>query len=304
MSNTPTIRAILGVLASIVAIPTLLAQSSRFPAERSYTLSGNKPYIVVRGDLNDFTGRRDPAIADFETEADATKAAKALNDALKGDDVFRYLYSWRKRKADEPPLEEPPTPGKGGRIEMPKPKFVDPGPPKKGAKGSVLAGRKGRGKLGDLAVTIEFDPKGNFEITGDAKGNGKWSETETGGVYMESERSTFRGNIKKDTVSGLWFTKDNSRPVTEWSIILEDNKPDPMPKLAGPFRLFLGQFSNTADLRGGGQGQEFPTFAEARARGEKHLAENAGKQPSYRIQDASGKVIEARGVVRNFRAKE
>src|SRR5205807_2050478 len=61
----------------------------------------------------------------------------------------------------------------------------------------------------------------------------------------------------------------------------------------------IGQFSNTADLKGGGQGEEIKEFADARAKGEKHRSDNADKQPSYRIEDKSGTVIEAVGLFSN-----
>lgn len=67
----------------------------------------------------------------------------------------------------------------------------------------------------------------------------------------------------------------------------------------GPFRLYMGQYSNTADLRGGGDGEEFESFAAAKAKGDKHRADNATKQPSYRIEDKSGAVLEAHGIFKN-----
>jgi hypothetical protein len=72
---------------------------------------------------------------------------------------------------------------------------------------------------------------------------------------------------------------------------------------AGPFRLFLGQYSNTADLKGGGSGEEFQSLADARAKAARHMSANATKQPSYRIEDKDGNVIEARGLFKNIRAK-
>jgi hypothetical protein len=123
----------------------------------------------------------------------------------------------RGEKAMRPPADEPPA--KGAKIEVKRPTFVDPGSPRKG-KGSVLSGKKGRGKLGDFKATIEFASDGTFVMSGEVTGKGRWQETDTGGVYMEPVGSTFRGNIKGTKVSGLWFMKDTSRPMTEWWIDL------------------------------------------------------------------------------------
>jgi hypothetical protein len=72
---------------------------------------------------------------------------------------------------------------------------------------------------------------------------------------------------------------------------------------AGPFRLFTGAYSNTADLRGGGSGTAYSSLADARAAARKHMSGSAGSQPSYRIEDKDGKVIEARGLIRNIRPR-
>jgi hypothetical protein len=70
----------------------------------------------------------------------------------------------------------------------------------------------------------------------------------------------------------------------------------------GPFRLYTGAYSNTADLKGGGSGTEFPSLAGAQAKARKHMSDNASKQPSYRIEDKDGKVIEAQGLFKNLKA--
>jgi hypothetical protein len=152
-------------------------------------------------------------------------------------------------KGSPPPSEPPPAKPTG--IEFQRPKFVDPGSLAKG-KGSVLVGKKGDGKIGDSKVTIQFGADGRLVIGGELEGTGKWSETDTGAVYLETALSTFRGSIRGNTVSGLRFTRDVSQPVTEWSVSLRQTPKE----VKGPkFWLYDPLGKND---------QEFDSFAAAR----------------------------------------
>lgn len=71
-------------------------------------------------------------------------------------------------------------------------------------------------------------------------------------------------------------------------------------KSIAKFKLFVGQFSNTADLKGGGAGTEFNSLEEAMNAARLHLSSNRGKQPSFRIEDKNGKVLKAQGVFKNI----
>lgn len=71
-------------------------------------------------------------------------------------------------------------------------------------------------------------------------------------------------------------------------------------KVITKFKLFVGQFSNTADLKGGGTGTDFNSLEEAMNAARLHMSSNAGKQPSFRIEDQKGKVLKAQGVFKKI----
>ncbi|MCA9053874.1 MAG: hypothetical protein KDA75_08555 [Planctomycetaceae bacterium] len=71
---------------------------------------------------------------------------------------------------------------------------------------------------------------------------------------------------------------------------------------AGPFQLFTGQYSNTADVKGGGSGRGFASLEQAQREAQQHMSKNSSRQPSYRIEDRNGNVIEARGLLRTLTA--
>jgi hypothetical protein len=227
MISVPRLRPVTVIAMLFTAgVAITFAPTGKLSAQTVPRYSGNKPWIVVKLNLNDFTDKSDLILSDVDSEEDARELSRQLNDAIKGNDVGKWSFSYRKRKQDDPQLPSDPGSGPGKKIEFQKPKFVDPGSAKKDGKGSVLAGKKGRGKIGDAKVTMEFGKDGSLVVDGELTGNGKWSETETGGVYMEIAKSTFRGNIKGGSVSGLRFAKDNTRPVTEWSIDFNVEKPE------------------------------------------------------------------------------
>jgi hypothetical protein len=92
---------------------------------------------------------------------------------------------------------------------------------------SFLDGKTGKGNIGKYEVTIGFADR-QVVIRGEISGQGTYQETD-GGVYMETERSTFQGVIRGNTMSGLWFSRDKSRPAVEWSITLTEEKPQRTP---------------------------------------------------------------------------
>lgn len=202
---------------------------------------GEPRYRIVNGyAVHGYADGREIGYNWYETEDEAIDAKAKMEkvetttgkyyDKVEIKPETRRIPIQRPEKSTQPPIDPPPA--KGTKIEIKRPIFVDPGSPTKG-KGSVLAGKRGTGKIGDFNATIEFGQDGQFTISGEIQGKGKWSETDTGGVYMETERSTFRGNIKGNTVSGLWFTKDNSRPLTEWSITLGSDAAAAGARIAG-----------------------------------------------------------------------
>ena len=192
-----------------------LAQSGK-PTEQSH-YSGQRLWVVVKGDLNDFTDKGDTVQADFDTEREAQADAKQRNDILTGSDKYKYLFTYRKHTTGDPTVSsDRGIPGKG--ITLPKTKVIDPGPLKKAPS---LAGKKGQGRIGNFKVTMEFGANGELVISGELQGNGKWSQTDSGGVTMETDASKFRGNINGEQLAGVRFSKNNSQPLAEWSVALE-----------------------------------------------------------------------------------
>lgn len=104
--------------------------------------------------------------------------------------------------------------------------------------------------------------------------------------------------------------RDNDRLATERQRLIEEGREikaeeeritslerasasgDESAPLAGPFTLYLGQYSNTSGSKVG----EFDSFQEARAAGQRHMSQNASKQPNYRITDENGARIEYDGL--------
>jgi hypothetical protein len=62
--------------------------------------------------------------------------------------------------------------------------------------------------------------------------------------------------------------------------------------LEGPFILYTGQYSNTDGSRAG----DFDSFQAARIAGQRHMSQNANKQPNYSIADKNGTRIEYDGL--------
>jgi hypothetical protein len=63
--------------------------------------SGKKAWIVVKGSLKDFAGKGDTVVADFDSERDAKELSQRLNESLKGDDSYKWLFSCRRRTLDD-----------------------------------------------------------------------------------------------------------------------------------------------------------------------------------------------------------
>lgn len=59
--------------------------------------SGKKAWIVEKCSLSDFSGKSDSIVADFDSENEASDQAKQLNETLKGNEQFAWIYSYRRR---------------------------------------------------------------------------------------------------------------------------------------------------------------------------------------------------------------
>src|SRR5947209_3239761 len=83
------------------SLPAFLALVGLFAgtsiAQARLSDSGKKPWVVIKGSLDDLTGKKDTIVADFNSEKEARQQADQLNKALKGDDVARWLFTYRKR---------------------------------------------------------------------------------------------------------------------------------------------------------------------------------------------------------------
>ena len=58
---------------------------------------GTLPWVVVKGSLADFTGKVDKIVGEYESKAEAAKAAKDLYGALPANERSRWLYDAVKR---------------------------------------------------------------------------------------------------------------------------------------------------------------------------------------------------------------
>jgi hypothetical protein len=63
--------------------------------------TGQRPWVVVKSSLSDFTARGDEEVADFDSEPDAKAEASRLNDSTPNSDVGKYVYLTHKRLAGE-----------------------------------------------------------------------------------------------------------------------------------------------------------------------------------------------------------
>ena len=117
----------------------------------------------------------------------------------------------------------PATGLEGSTITKPVLTFVDPGSlTKRAAKVPSLAGKKGTGTIGKSKVTIEFTgegEKGEFVVSGDIEGKGKWKLL---GPYldMETEMAKFDGKLDGNKLGGKRKMKKGGEK-DEWSIELK-----------------------------------------------------------------------------------
>jgi hypothetical protein len=84
-----------------------------------------------------------------------------------------------------------------------------------------LEGKKGQGWIGTATVAFHFRENGTFVITGQMTGEGMWTQTGAA-VVMETARSTFKGTITGNRVSGQRTLKANRQLVDEWKVQLSD----------------------------------------------------------------------------------
>ncbi len=221
MSNRHSILVSVQILFSFIALtPHAHAQDSTAALERQLKLDGNRLWVVKKGSLQNFTGNADSVVADYDNEADAQKTAQSLNAALKGSDEFRWLYTYVKRLQAQPDAVLPLGVGRGIPIVKPNLKSAASGPLQTNEKSPLsINGKCGEGRIGTATVKMCFREKGELEITGDLAGKGKWEQSGSG-VTLSTKVSTYRGSIEGTKVAGVRFVRDNSQPLTEWSIEL------------------------------------------------------------------------------------
>jgi len=95
--------------------------------------SGQRNWIVIKGSLQDFTGKSDSLLADFDSEAAAREYAQLLNEKEK--DWTKWTYTYRMRTQDDSKALSQPDRGQHRTpIEIPNSKFVDVAPLKKDKK--------------------------------------------------------------------------------------------------------------------------------------------------------------------------
>lgn len=184
--------------------------------------TGTREWLVIKGSLQDFTGKSDTRVADFDTEAEAVKEATRLNTAEV--EWTKWTYVARRRAQDDPAPSGPVVPDgpRGAPIKQPDLKFVDPGAMRKDdPKVPSLAGRTGTGTIGTATVTLTFTGDaagGEFVVAGEMKGKGRWRQLGKH-VLMETNRSAFAGALDGDTLAGTRRAKESGEK-DGWSIRL------------------------------------------------------------------------------------
>jgi hypothetical protein len=151
------------------------------PAAGVLADSGPQPWVVVKVKLSDATGQSDQILADFPT-ADAARAQAARLQKTEKDPAH-WLYAYRSRQAEA----------------------------------SAVAGRTFEGRIGPQRVVIRFAASGEFVVSGELQGTGRWTQ-DGSGLLMETAIAKYRGQIDGDRISGLRFLFDGSQPIGEWSV--------------------------------------------------------------------------------------
>jgi hypothetical protein len=193
---------VFGVLAVFVVLPVVVLAAD----------SGQLPWVVTKGSLNDFKSQP-KVIQDFTSEDEAVQFAKEQNAA----DKDGYTYSPLKRSDLQ---KRPARKGADQTITIPTKPFVDPGPSKIGQQ-PKLEGKIGKGMVGQFEVTLDFLKGNKFVFTSGLEGKGTWEATANGAIVLSTERSDFRGSVSGNKISGKWFHKDNS-PMEDFSLIVQD----------------------------------------------------------------------------------
>jgi hypothetical protein len=119
-----------------------------------------------------------------------------------------------KPRPEQPPLSGPKSP-------------LPTTPPKSDRDTNSVSGRQGKGKLGTANVTLDFFKGGDFAVSGELEGFGKWTQTGNA-VTMETSISKFQGVIDGNKAKGKRVRRSENGEVTtdEWSIDLD---PPPAP---------------------------------------------------------------------------
>jgi hypothetical protein len=82
---------------------------------------------------------------------------------------------------------------------------------------SQMLQSKGKGKVGDAELTVEFGQHGSVSISGETKAKGKWAGTGTA-VFMETESHVWQGTVKGDTIAGMRYSKSGGDGPVEWQV--------------------------------------------------------------------------------------
>jgi hypothetical protein len=173
-----------GLTACVLAVSTLVAnRAGAQPAAGVVADSVPQPWVVMKVNLFDASGQGDQILADYPT-ADAARAQAArLQRAEK--DPTRWLYAYRSRRAEA----------------------------------GTVAGRTFEGKIGAQRVVIRFAATGEFVVSGELQGTGRWTQ-DGSSLLLETTLAKYRGQIEGDRISGLRFLIDGSQPIGAWSVAL------------------------------------------------------------------------------------
>ena len=215
---------LLFALTGFLQLPTLAySQQSTRALEDKYKGNSNSPFIVKKGSL-DFDDSKDRVIGGFNTFEEAQAASDELNQALKGDDQYRWVYLPLPSRKDpitlDEPLSGPKNVGAITKVKPPDLKIVDPGPSANSKTGD-LVGKVFKGKVGSIDVYFAFLSDNVVRFgAGEKKLDATWSIDNEGRLIITAPNATFTGTREGNKVVGKRVS--NTGYVSDFTIWLGD----------------------------------------------------------------------------------
>lgn len=185
-------------------------------------LGDDQPWLVIKYNHEDFTGKSDSVVSKWATEEEAKADAKKRNEAETDRAKWTHAFS---RKKDEAAA------GEKKQLAPPVPKLQARGV--SGAAGETnsapaLAGKAAKGTIGAAKVNIKFgDGKSDaVEITGDEKSEGKYKQIGQG-VLIETAQARYRGKYDGKKATGVRLAIEETERLVEWTVSFDQDPAKP-----------------------------------------------------------------------------